>query len=41
MKCIAVTTTNPAALGQVDIVADRLAALPMDVLQRLLAEAWW
>jgi beta-phosphoglucomutase-like phosphatase (HAD superfamily) len=40
MKCIAVTTTNPAALGQADIVADRLDALPMDVLQRLPVEAW-
>jgi beta-phosphoglucomutase-like phosphatase (HAD superfamily) len=40
MKCIAVTTTNPAhALEAADIVVERLDALPTDAFQRLLAEA--
>lgn len=36
MKCIAVTTTNPAeALSAADIVVDRLDALPIDAFRRL------
>jgi len=39
MRCIAVTTTNPAsALGAADVVVERLDALPADVFQRLLNE---
>jgi HAD superfamily hydrolase (TIGR01509 family) len=38
MKCIAVTTTNPAeALAAADVIVGRLDALPMDTFQRLLA----
>ena len=38
MKCIAVTTTNPAeALQTADIVVDRLDELPLDAFERLLA----
>jgi HAD superfamily hydrolase (TIGR01509 family) len=37
MKCIAVTTTNPAqALEAADMVVDRLDDLPADAFQRLL-----
>jgi beta-phosphoglucomutase family hydrolase len=37
MKCIAVTTTNPAqALKAADVVIGRLDALPADIFQRLL-----
>jgi HAD superfamily hydrolase (TIGR01509 family) len=37
MRCIAVTTTNPAsALGAADVVVQRLDALPADAFQRLL-----
>jgi beta-phosphoglucomutase len=37
MKCIAVTTTNPAsALAAADIVVDRLDNLPPDAFQRLV-----
>jgi HAD superfamily hydrolase (TIGR01509 family) len=37
MKCIAVTTTNPApALGSADVVVERLDALPADIFGRLL-----
>jgi len=40
MKCIAVTTTNPAqALKGADIIVERLDALPLDTFERLLAEA--
>jgi beta-phosphoglucomutase len=40
MKCIAVTTTNPAdALQAADIVVERLDALPADAFDKLLAEA--
>ena len=36
MKCIAVTTTNPAhALKAADVVVERLDALPTDTFQRL------
>ena len=36
MKCIAVTTTNPAeALSAADVVVDRLDALPVDAFRRL------
>lgn len=39
MRCIAVTTTNPAsALGAADVVVERLDALPVDAFQRLLNE---
>ena len=39
MRCIAVTTTNPAsALGAADVVVQRLDALPADAFQRLLNE---
>jgi beta-phosphoglucomutase len=38
MKCIAVTTTNPAdALAAADIIVDRLDALPEDAFECLLA----
>jgi HAD superfamily hydrolase (TIGR01509 family) len=38
MKCIAITTTNPAEeLQAADIVVDRLDALPPDACDRLLA----
>jgi HAD superfamily hydrolase (TIGR01509 family) len=38
MKCIAVTTTNPAfALKDADLVVERLDALPLDAFTRLLA----
>lgn len=37
MKCIAVTTTNPAdALAAADLVIERLDALPADAFERLL-----
>lgn len=37
MRCVAVTTTNPAeALQAADVVVDRLDALPGDAFQRLL-----
>jgi beta-phosphoglucomutase family hydrolase len=37
MKCIAVTTTNPAhALRSADVVVERLDALPSDTFRRLL-----
>jgi beta-phosphoglucomutase len=37
MKCVAVTTTNPAdSLKAADIVVERLDALPLDVFQHLL-----
>lgn len=40
MKCIAVTTTNPAeALAAGDIVVERLDALPLDTFHRLLEGA--
>ena len=40
MKCIALTTTNPAeALAAADVVVDRLDALAVDAFQRLVAEA--
>jgi beta-phosphoglucomutase-like phosphatase (HAD superfamily) len=36
MKCIAVTTTNPAsALGEADVIVDQLDALPDDAFTRL------
>jgi hypothetical protein len=39
MKCVAVTTTNPAeALSQADIVVDRLDKLPEDTFRRLVEE---
>ena len=41
MKCVAVTTTNPARAlrGQgADVVVDRLDALPLDTFEQLLAE---
>lgn len=39
MKCVAVTTTNPAeALSQADIVVDRLDKLPEDTFRRLVKE---
>jgi beta-phosphoglucomutase family hydrolase len=38
MRCVAVTTTNPAqALQAADVVVDRLDTLPQDTFQRLLA----
>lgn len=38
MRCIAVTTTNPAeALGAADIVVERLSLLAEDAFQRLVA----
>jgi HAD superfamily hydrolase (TIGR01509 family) len=40
MKCVAVTTTNPAeALQAADVVVDRLDALPGNTFQRLLGGA--
>ena len=40
MKCIAVTTTNPAhALKGPDVIVERLDALPLDTFERLLAGA--
>jgi beta-phosphoglucomutase-like phosphatase (HAD superfamily) len=37
MKCIAVTTTNPAqALDEADVVVERLDELPPDTIKRLL-----
>jgi beta-phosphoglucomutase family hydrolase len=40
MKCVAVTTTNPArALKEADVIVERLDALPLDTFERLLAEA--
>jgi beta-phosphoglucomutase family hydrolase len=40
MKCIALTTTNPAeALAAADVVVERLDALPADAFQHLVAEA--
>lgn len=39
MKCIAVTTTNPAhELHGADVIVERLDALPLDTFERLLAE---
>jgi HAD superfamily hydrolase (TIGR01509 family) len=39
MKCIAVTTTNPAgALAGADLVVDRLDELPVDAFERLLGD---
>jgi beta-phosphoglucomutase len=39
MKCVAVTTTNPAQVLQAaDVVVERLDALPRDTFQRLLAK---
>ncbi len=39
MKCIAVTTTNPAeTLKEADIVIERLDVLPLDAFQRLLTQ---
>ena len=44
MKCVAVTTTNPAqALKEADVIVERLDALPLDTFERLLEqqdEAW-
>jgi len=38
MKCVAVTTTNPAhALKAADVVVERLDELSPDTFQRLLA----
>lgn len=38
MKCIAVTTTNPAhELKEADVVVDRLDNLPLDIFERLLS----
>jgi beta-phosphoglucomutase len=38
MRCIALTTTNPAeALAAADVVVERLDALPADAFQRLVA----
>jgi beta-phosphoglucomutase family hydrolase len=40
MKCVAVTTTNPAqVLKGADVIVERLDALPPDTFERLLAEA--
>jgi beta-phosphoglucomutase family hydrolase len=40
MKCIAVTTTNPAhELKGADVIVERLDALPLDTFKCLLAEA--
>ena len=40
MKCIAVTTTNPAhTLEAADVVVERLDTLPPDTFERLLADA--
>jgi beta-phosphoglucomutase len=40
MRCIAVTTTNPArALQAADVVVERLDVLPVDTFHRLLAGA--
>ena len=37
MKCVAVTTTNPAhKLSDADVVVERLDALPADEFSRLL-----
>jgi len=39
MKCIAVTTTNPAhALNEADVIVERLDVLPPDTFARLLSE---
>lgn len=39
MKCIAVTTTNPAhALNEADVIVERLDVLPPDTFERLLSE---
>ena len=38
MKCVAVTTTNPAQLlKEADVIVERLDALPLDTFERLLA----
>jgi len=38
MKCVAVTTTNPAqALKEADVIVERLDALPLDTFELLLA----
>ena len=40
MKCVAVTTTNPAqALKEADVIVERLDALSLDTFERLLAES--
>jgi beta-phosphoglucomutase-like phosphatase (HAD superfamily) len=40
MRCIAVTTTNPAsALAGADVVVDSLADLPVDAFSRLFGTA--
>ena len=40
MKCVAVTTTNPAhTLEAADVVVERLYTLPPDTFERLLADA--
>jgi HAD superfamily hydrolase (TIGR01509 family) len=40
MKCVAVTTSNPAqALQAADVIVERLDALPSDTFQRLLADS--
>jgi len=37
MKCVAVTTTNPAeALAAADLVVERLDALPANTFERLV-----
>jgi hypothetical protein len=39
MRCIAVTTTNPAqSLDSADVVVEGLDALPPDAFNRLLGE---
>ena len=39
MKCVAITTTNPAhTLKGADVIVERLDALPLDTFERLLAE---
>jgi beta-phosphoglucomutase family hydrolase len=40
MKCIAVTTTNPAhALNEADVIVERLDTLSLDTFERLLTDA--
>jgi len=42
MRCVAVTTTNPAeALQAADVVVERLDILPKDTFQRLLKGVLW
>jgi hypothetical protein len=39
MRCIAVTTTNPArALDEADVVVGRLDELPLDTFKQLLRD---